>query len=82
MGELVILQPPAGTDQDLVRWLNGLQVSINDKLIRINDYVPRYTIPDKPQTGMVRYFGKGLGGDITTEGLYVYKSTGNWVLIA
>ena len=82
MSELVILQPPAGTDQDLAQWLNGLQVSINDKLIRGNDFVPRYTLPDKPQTGMVRYFGKGLGGDITTEGLYVYKSTGNWVLIA
>jgi len=82
MGELVILQPPAGTDQDLVRWLNGLQVSINDKLIRINDYVPRYTLPDKPQAGMVRYFGEALGGDITAEGLYVYKSTGQWVLIA
>ena len=81
MSELVILQPPAGTDQDLVRWLNGLQVSINDKLIRINDYVPRYTIPDKPQAGMVRYFGEALGGDITAEGLYVYKSTNQWVFL-
>lgn len=67
---------PQTLDPEVVAYLDRMFRDVQFALNRVNFYRPRATLPAKPQVGELYYFSQAIGGTITGEGLWVYKSTG------
>lgn len=65
--------------ESISRWLEEFKNLVVDSFKTVHDYDVLYVEPAKLSIGMVRYFGAAVAATaITSEGLWVYQSTG-WV---
>ena len=61
----------------IARWLATFYQSLLASFQSVHDYDVLYNEPDKLSIGMTRYFGAAVTATvITSEGLWVYTSTG------
>ena len=71
-------QPPLSVDTELAEYLNRQFSTLANTLTQTNYFPPRTRLPEKVQAGRVYYFSQAIDATITSEGLWMYQSTG-WV---
>lgn len=70
--------PPSELDDNTSAWLNRVILDISVALGQSQDLEVLYIVPEKPFVGMLRYFGGAIDANITSEGVWIYTSSG-WV---
>jgi len=81
MATLPVEQPPYELDSDLTAYLVRQWNKIDLALGEDNYWEPRNTLPAKIRVGESYYFAIPILPDITSEGLWLVKSTG-WAFVA
>lgn len=71
-----IEQPPMSTSIELSAYLVRMFNLVDTILGNIGKLPVRNTLAPKPVIGKLYYYNQAIDDDITTEGLYIYKSTG------
>lgn len=71
--EITVGDPPELEDKLLQFWLHQFVLMTDSAFSLVNDFEPTGLIPEKPTSGMVRYFMDAIAGtDITHEGMWCY----------
>lgn len=71
-------RPPLSFTAEQAEYLNRQFTAINNALTNNNFFRPYTRVPEKVTAGRVYYFSQAIDATITSEGLWMYQSTG-WV---
>ena len=70
--------PPESMDPATAEWMVRRMIENSIAFSQTQNFEPLYVRPEKEEIGMVRYFAAAIDATITSEGLWLYDSTG-WV---